>query len=635
MIKCGVPFSWLLSSSSIYFEGSVRKVVKGIVMSEKSASGARVWGWLFVVLGLGVVLVACSTPVEVKPEITLRADKTSLSSPGDITLIVDVIRGRVDSVTFKTNKSSVLPPVTVPNKDGDFVATVTVQETTTFTAEATGPGGTTTTPAAQAVTVTVAPVDPPRAPSSSTPLRGFENVNLTVGTPTGLTVVAPTIPGVTGSIVGNVQAETKTTSKGRVTIQAAAGKLEFLYTPNTSATGADFFEYTVTNAGGTAKGKIDISLAALSSADFQLADSLAEINDTSKSLVFLTSDVTCTRSASENTNPCVRLDNNQSLIGLGSATVNGVTLTNASSAKPKIIASFAETRKSGTASCGTIDALLANNPDAFTNNEEFDPRPNCEETKVVILRDNTTVEGIEITSNSNDESSTYFVAIYARADRAVGSPDNVLDGNIKIKNVTINRSNGKPIYLQYTFDADGVAAPEYGNYNLEIDGLDLNDANDTLVIGNPRNLTFRNSTIELLQPKGNNAGPQPFGDNSGVQIANYVSGNIILDNVDVFMESTKYRIDFMPESNNGTPIEVFSDTGFNSSVTTNLTIKNSDITYGPNGILSPNVASFRVIADGATIAINSSESTNNKSVRRLAKTERNGGSVEGDIQFNP
>jgi hypothetical protein len=180
-----------------------------------------------------------------------------------------------------------------------------------------------------------------------------------------------------------------------------------------------------------------------------------------------------------------------------------------------------------------------------------------------------------------------------------------------------------------------VATPEYGNYNLEIDGLDLNDANDTLVVGNARNLIFKNSTIELLQPEGNNAGPQPFGDNSGVQIANYVSGNITLDNVAVFMESTKYRIDFMPEGNNGTPIEVFSDSGFNASVSSTLTIKNSEVTYGPNGILASDVASFRAIADGATITINSAESTNNQSVRGLTKTTRNGGSVIGQIQVNP
>jgi hypothetical protein len=608
-------------------------------MSEVSVRTPRIKGLLMLVLSaLTLLLTACPGPeaIEVKPEFIFSVDQTNLTGSGSVTLKVEITKGKVSSVTFKANKGPAIAPVTTPNADGDFVTTVTVTETTTFTAEVTGPGGTTTTPADKAITVTVtpAPVDPPKAPSSSTPLKGFETINLTVGTATGLTVVASTIPGVTGNIIGNVQGETKNTSKGKVTIQAGADKLEFIYTPNAGATGADSFDYTVTNQGGTAKGKIDISLAALSSADFQLADNLNEINDTNKSIVFLVSDVTCTRSASDNNNPCVRLDNNQSLIGLGSATVSGVTLTNASSSRPKIIANMAGTRKSGTASCGTVDALIAANGGVFPSNE-FDPRPNCTETKVVILRDNTTVEGIEITSSSNDESSTYFVAIYARGDRAVGSTENVLDGNIKIKNVTINRSNGKPIYIQYTFDAPGVATPEYGNYNLEIDGLDLNDANDTLVVGNARNLIFKNSTIELLQPEGNNAGPQPFGDNSGVQIANYVSGNITLDNVAVFMESTKYRIDFMPEGNNGTPIEVFSDSGFNASVSSTLTIKNSEVTYGPNGILASDVASFRAIADGATITINSAESTNNQSVRGLTKTTRNGGSVIGQIQVNP
>ena len=603
--------------------------------SRRSPSTEAVFTFLLVSLLL--FLTACGGSPGL--EITLKVNDSSLpDGGGPVQLTAEVTRGEADSVTFIRDKGADIPEVTTPNNQGDFVTTVIVTETTTFTAEATGPDGTASSTPAEGVTVEVEPRNPendPKAPSSTAPLKGFETLDLVVGTPAGLAVVATTIPGVTGEIVGNVKAETKDTSQGKVTILGGTDKLEFLYEPNAGAgaKATDSFEYTVVKANREDTGTIQLELAPIGSAGFEVVSTndINRINDSSKSVVVLATDVTCNKSISNNAEPCVRLDNNQRLMGVGSVTLDGVTLTNGSSVKPKIIANMARTRKSGTASCVTVDALLAVNPDAFSSGEEFDPRPNCEETKVIILGDDSTVEGIEITSSSTDEASSYFIAIYARAERKPGSSDNVLDGDVTIKNVTVNRSNGKPIYMQYLFPYD--ANNTFGNYNLTIEGLDLNDANDTLVVGNPNRFTFKDSQVELLQPGGNNAGPQPFGDNAGIQIADYRGGDVTIDNVDVFMESPNYRIDFGNPGNNAVPFEIATE---GVGVTTNLVVKNSDITFGniPSG---SDTAAFRVKgSNNGTVVINQSESVNNTS--RVGSNDgpeiNRIGNVSGTIRFN-
>jgi hypothetical protein len=553
---------------------------------------------------LTLLLTACpEDPALVKPEITLSVSDTNLpDGGGEVILTAEVTKGTVNDVTFKRDKGAAIPVVTTPNAQGDFVTTVTVTETTTFTATATGPGGTAPSTPTGGVKVTVAPINPindPKAPSATSALEGFEDLDLVVGTPTGLAVVATTIPGVTGGIVGEVKPETKATSKGNVTILAGTDRLEFSYTPNDGATGTDSFEYTVVKASREAKGRIDITLADISSADVQLADSLADINDTSSQHILLTSDVRCT------TNPCITLENNQALIGLGTITVDDITITNANSTKPKIIANIPGTRPSGT------------------------PSGSGAESRVIILADDVTIEGIEITSDSGNETSAYFTAMYGRSDRTSGS-ENVLDGDIIIRNVTISRSNGKPIYLQYTFPYNPSAT--FGTYHLFIENLDLNDANDTLVIGNPTELDFKDSTVELLQPSGTGAGPNAFGDNAGVLVASYVNSDVTIDNVDVSMENTFYQIDNGPENNNAVPFEVSSD---RSDITTTLVVKNSDVTFGdiPSGSDS---AAFRVKGNGGTVNIDEDASVNNTS--KEGSSDAPGinriGNVNGTIQFN-
>lgn len=579
-----------------------------------------------------VLFVACGgpSPDQIIPEITLTVDKTDLpDGGGEVVLTVKVTnRGKVTSVTFKGDKGAAIPPVTSANEAGDFVTTVSVTETTKFTAEATGPAGVGKSPA-EGKTVTVAPVDSkndPKAPNSASAVKGFANMTLTTGAPSGLSAIVSDIPGVTGAIDGQVKAETVKSVKGLdVTIEAGDGVLLFRY-PAISK-GKDSFQYAVTKTGREAKGKIEIDIQSMPS-DVEVIDgndTVDTINGSSKSKILLAKDVACT------VDRCIRLDSNQTLAG--TMVIDGVPVSN--SVKPKILASIPFTRKSGTASCGTVDKLIEDNGGTFPA-DEYDPRPNCIETSVIVLADDTTVEGIEITSPDDvtDEANTYFIAIFARADREPSSGENVLDGNIKIKDVTINRSNGKPIYIKYTFPSrdplNPTPTPTYGHYNLEIDGLDLNDANDTLVIGNPQKLVFKNSTLEFLQPVGEagGSGPQPFGDNSAVQVASYNSGgDITFDNVDVYMESPRYRIDFGAEGNNCTPIEIFNDNSFTAPITTDVTVKNSEVTFGTS---NSDVYAFKVRSFGGTVNIGSS-STNNKSVRGFLKEQQLLGGIQGVV----
>lgn len=577
---------------------------------------------IFVVLI--VSLVACADPPllpeQIKPEVTLTVDKPDLpDGGGEVILTAKITKGKATSVTFKADKGAAIAPVDKADAAGNFVASVTVTATTKFSAQATGPAGTGV--ASEIKTVTVAPPDPnnsPVAPASSVAIKGFANMLLTTGQPSGLSVVVPTIPGVTGAIVGQVKSETVKSVRGLdVVIEGGDGSLSFKYPA--SAVGKDSFQYTVTKTNREAKGKIDIDIQALPS-DVEVidgSDTVNTINGSSKGTILLAKDVTCTRN-----DTCIFLKSGQTLVG--SLTINGVTVSN--SAKPKIIANMPGTRKSGTAFCGTIDKLLQQDPEAFTSGREYDPRPNCTETRVIELADNVTIEDIEITSTSTDESSTYFTAMFAKADG--DSRGEVLDGQITIKNVTITRSNGKPIYVQYKLDG---SAPVYADYEMDIEGLTLKDANDTLVIGNPTSLTFKNSSIELLQPKGNNAGPQPFGDNVGVQVASFISGDVTIDNVDVFMESTRYRIDFEPAGTNAVPFEIWNA---RSGTMTSLTVKNTDVTFGD--IVSADVAAFKVQGNSGTVVINQSASVNNTSKEGSSKAKGINpvGNVSGTIQFN-
>jgi outer membrane lipoprotein SlyB len=593
--------------------------VKGKTMTKLTRRRESIVGLVVLFVLLLISLVACTDPPpsQVKPEVTLTLSKSELpDGGGEVILTARVTKGTATSVTFKGDKGAAILPVESSDAAGNFVTTVTVTTTTKFTAQATGSAGVGNV--SEVKTVTVAPPDPaqnPVAPPTTTAIKGFANITLTSGKPSasGLSVVAATIPSVTGAIVGQVKAETVKSTRGLdVVIEAGDGVLSFRYPA--SAAGKDSFQYTVSRTNREVKGKIDIDIQALPS-DVEVIDGtegIDTINGTNKTKILLAKDVTCTA-----INTCVTLKSGQTLAG--TLSVNGVTITN--SVKPKIIANMPLTRKSGTAVC-KFDA--DDNPIPAPPGE-YEPYPNCTETRVIRLADDVTVEGIEITSSSSDESSSYFIALFADADG--DSRNEVLDGLITIKDVTITRSNGKPIYIKYELDGSD---PVIADYDMVIEGLTLKDANDTLVISNPSTLTFRNSTIELLQPKGNNAGPQPFGDNAGVQIANFISGDITLDNVDVFMESTRYRIDFGTPGTNAVPFEIWNA---RSGTTTTLTVKNSDITFGD--IVSADVAAFKVQGNSGTVAINESASINNTSKEGSsnAKGINRIGNVSGTIQF--
>jgi outer membrane lipoprotein SlyB len=452
-------------------------------------------------ISLFLLLNACGDPTT-QAEITLSVNDSSLpDGGGPVTLTAEVTKGEVDSVTFKRDKGAAIPEVTTPNAQGDFVTTVTIAETTTFTATATGPEGNATVKPAAGVRVTVdgpSNENDPVAPDATAALKGVAGIALTTDTPTELSVVVTTIPGVTGEIVGQVKAETVKSRRGvDVSIKAGDGVLSFTYSASTS--GTDSFEYTVTRASREAKGTVTLDIQALPSG-YALVDTLAEVNSSGSSRLILTGDVTCSSS------PCVVMDSGQTLAGTLAIPELGVTVTN--SVKPKIVADIPNTREPGTPAC------------------DFDPRPNCLETRVIELADSTTVDGVDIVG----EGENYFIAIYGRGDTS-----NVLDGSIKLKNVTLTGSSGKPIYIQYALTYN--PSNTFGNYNLEIEGLTVNDANDTVVIGHPKTLLFKDSEIELIQP---------FGDNVGIDIRTDVDSTLTVDNVDVFMESTEYKLDINP-----------------------------------------------------------------------------------------
>jgi hypothetical protein len=534
-----------------------------------------------------ILLIACDTPTNpsvIKPEVSLLVDETDLADGGgEVTLTAKVTRGKATSVTFTADTGIEIPSATETTA-GEFVTKVNVTTTTRFTAQASGPGGAGAT--TQAKTVTVAPANPvndPEAPSSTAALKGFEDVDLAVGSWAGLAVSVTTIPGVTGNISGEVQAETIETSKGTVTIKAGADKLEFLYAPKPGAEGSDSFQYTVLKTGRTDKGTITIALQPLPVAIDIIdgeTDDAGDITGSLGDIIMLAKDVTC------NSDRCVRLEAGQQLIGVGSVTINGVTITNASSTKPKIIANIPGTRQPGT------------------------PGGSGSESKVIELADDTKVEGIEI----DGAGARYFVALFgATYDGAA-----VLEGDITIKNVLINNSNGKPIYFKCT-DFPCSQSVNYGAYNLTIENLRVENAFDTLVIGAPGSLVFKNSFVDLRQPTVNS---QSFGDNVGIDIEDLLSASLEFNNVDVYMQSPKNKLDNNPINYGAIPFVI---TNRRPSGTTRLTFLNNDITFGtPDSNWSlGSVRTMRLSASaGASIAI--SNSANNTSQATGNDVERNG-----------
>jgi hypothetical protein len=541
---------------------------------------------LLALSALTLLLTACPStdiqpPSDVKPEIGLSVDQSTLTSAGSVTLKADVIRGRVDSVTFRADKGPAIPPVTRPNKDGDFVATVNVSETTTFTADAQGPGGTTTTPTSEAVTVTVTgetPTENPAAPSPAQAFKTYREVAYVSGiTPTEFS--ASSAWKVDG-IKGNVQAETKATaSGGTVTIAAGTDALAFTYKPRAGFVGSDSFEYTVNLGGNTIKGTVRAEVAELQSNIYKLSF-LPNFNDTvTNQTVIVTKQLSCT------TSPCIRLREGQTLTG-EVVTDDGVTLT---SPLADITANISGTRQPGTASgSGT-------------------------ETRVIELADGTSVSNLKISGTG----SRYFVAIFG----ATYDGPARLEGNINIENVTITGSNGKPIYFACK-DFPCSQSIEYGEYNLTIDNLRVESAFDTLVVSVPGQFTFRDSFVDLRQPTVNS---MAFGDNVGIDVVDLLSATLTIDNVDVFMQSPRKKLDNGPTDYTAVPFVIGSN---RAGGTTTLTVRNSDITFGdPDGNWSlATVKTFKLQAvSGATMNI--VNSTGNTSEATGNDVERNGNIV--------
>lgn len=542
-------------------------------------------GVVLLLAALTLLLTACpGTEPVAKPEITLSVDKPSLpDGGGDVILKADVTKGTVTSVTFKRDKGGAIPPVTTPNADGDFVTTARVSETTTFTATATGPGGTTTTPPASSVKVTVdtPSSSDPKAPSQT--FKTYREITFVSGiTPTDFSASsAITVAGIEGDV--RATTDQATAQGGTVTINAGKNVLAFSYKPQAGFIGDDSFEYTVSANGKTATGRISVSVGELPSKISKIS-TLSEIAGLPEAqTIILTKQIFC------NASPCIRLKNNQVLTGLVTTT-DGVTITSPTAG---IIANIPGTRQPGTASGSGA------------------------ETRVVELADNTTVEGIEITG----EGQRYFVAIFG----ATYEGSSLLEGNINIKNVTVKNSNGKPLYFKCS-DFPCSQSVNYGAYNLTMDNLRVESAFDTLVIGAPGQLTFKNSFVDLRQPTVNN---QDFGDNVGIDVEDVLSASVEFNNVDVFMESPKKNLDDEGESYTAVP---FTITNRKSGSTTDLTVANCDITFGEpdsNWSLS-SVRTFKLSASsGATIAI-SSDSLNNTSEATGNDVERTG-NITGEI----
>lgn len=533
---------------------------------------------------LAAVLVGCSRSGDnnTAPEIALKVDQPTLQNGGLVTLTAEVLKGLVTSVTFQADKGDPIPPITEPNEAGDFVTQVTVTQTTNFTAVARGPSGTSkSTPAAQA-TVTVTNPQEPQAPAQT--FTTYKDVPYLSGvTPTGLAATSDiTVTGIKGS----VEAATKTTTQGgKVTIVAGEDALAFTYTPKNLFTGTDTFDYTVKLGDSSATGTIEMNVVELPT-NISLLSTLANIAETQKvgQTIVLTTTLDCKQS------PCISLKDDQTLTGK-IVTTDGITI---SSPTAGISTNIAGTRQPGTASGSGA------------------------ETRVIELADNTSIKHLTFSG----EGSSYFVAIYGAV---YGGGNSFLEGNISIEDVVIQNANGKPIYFNCgSFPCNTTL--DYPGYTLTINNLRLESAFDTLVIGVPGRLTFTNSTIDLRQPT---VGSKAFGDNVGIDVVDLLSAPLTFDNVDIFMESPRKKLDNDPLDYSAVPVII---TNNQPGTKTALKVANSDITFGDpdsNWSLST-VKSFKLKAiSGAQINI-SADSVNNTSEATGNDVERDG-TITGKI----
>jgi hypothetical protein len=512
------------------------------------------------------------------PEIALKVDQKTVANGDEVTLTAEVLKGTVTSVTFKADKGAAIPPVTTPNQAGDFVAKVQVTQTTTFTAEATGPEGTSKATPATKATVTVTS-EPPEAPAQT--FTAYKDVSLLVGiTPTDFAATSDlTVEGVKG----NVEAVTDqaTAKGGKVTIEAGSNALAFNYRPAKSFTGTDSFDYTVSGNGETKTGTITLTVKNLPT-NVTLLSTLANIGETQivNQTIVLTKTIACASS------PCISLLEGQTLTGKA-VTTDGITLVSPTAG---ILANIPGTRQPGTASGQGA------------------------ETRVIELADGSSVKNLTI----DGSGEKYFVAIFGTT---YDDGSTRLEGNINIEDVVIKNSNGKPIYLKCQAPA---CDPNilYGEYNLTINNLRIESAFDTVVIGSPGTLSFTNSVIELKPP---------FGDNVGIDIVDTIGASLTLDNVDVFMETTDYILDGNANTDgNGKPFIITSN---KPGATTTLTVKNCDITYGDSVNLS-SVITFKLQANNATISIvNSTGNTSEATNPSIQPTITGTGAINGTLEL--
>ncbi|MGL4609162.1 MAG: Ig-like domain-containing protein [Trueperaceae bacterium] len=506
-------------------------------MSEMSYAKLQraIWGVI-----LSVLLVACSSLDTSAPEIRLSVDQTTLAEGGNVTLTAEVIGGVVTSVTFKGSNSVPIPPVTIPNEAGNFVANVLVNETTTFTAEAASPDGLVTTPPTESVTVAVEVPNPeapdPEAPDSEAPSPGeplvtYRNVTFVSGVePDGFSAQSDwKVEG----ILGNIQEATVTTAQGgTVTIAAAQNALNFSYKPKENYVGADFFDYTVDVDGEQQTGTIKIRVEYLPDTIYPLSTLVNLKNTVVNQTVLVVKPLYC------NSDSCAQLKEGQTLTG-ETITEDGVTLRNP---EAKIIADIPGTRQAGTASGSGL------------------------ESRVLELSDDTAVSHVEIVGSGEG----YFTAIFAPTyDRKGG----VLEGTIALEHIRIAGGSGKPLYFackDYPCNPD-IA---YGGYQLLIDDLTVESAFDTLVIGVPGKLEFKNSSIELKQPHINS---KAFGDNVGIDIVDLLGASLTLEGLKVYMESPRKQLDNGPLDYSAATFVIASD---GVGKTTKLTVKNCDLSFG-------------------------------------------------------
>jgi hypothetical protein len=541
-------------------------------------SGRRIVATAFLVLA--VLLIACDNdPGPSRPEIRLTVDKPSVTSGDAVTLTVEVVKGTVTSVTFKRDKGEAIPPVTEADDQGKFVTTVTVTEKTVFTASATGPNGT-----AQSKAVTVETTALPQPVAVDQSFVTYREIPLLYGvTPSQL---AATSQVKVEGIIGDVVAETdKATEKGgKVTIVAGKNELAFNYTPPTNRfTGKDTFEYLVKSGEQTKPGTITVDVKGLDP-KVSVVSTLSDIAGLPEAqTIVLNKQIFC------NQDPCIRMKNNQTLTG-EFTTSEGITIT---SPEAGILANIPGTRQPGT------------------------PGGSGSESRVIELADNSSVRNLEITG----DGLRYFVAIRGTTYDGAG----VLEGDISIENVTIKNSNGKPVYFKCQ-DFPCSQSVNYGKYNLTIDKLRVESAFDTLVFGVPGKLTFKNSFVDLRQPSVNS---QSFGDNVGIDVEDLLGASIEFNDVDVYMESPKNKLDNNDINWSATPFVI---TNRRSGTTTNLTVANCDITFGTpdtNWSLAT-VKTFKLSASsGAAIAI-SANSVNNTSAATGNDVERIG-TISGQL----